>query len=123
MRVSWRIWGTVVALAVLHFLLHLGLHRFPNLFHALLAVGELHVQLLEAAQGLGELNLSHGGAYPIRYALRLAAGFGSQISMMLLRWTPVADGRRRTPEDLGYGYRIADPAAWTADSAPVPLNS
>ena len=57
------------------------------------------------------LNLSHGGAYPVRYALRLAAGFGSQISMTLLRWTPVADGRRRSPEELGFDYRIADPAA------------
>jgi len=51
---------------------------------------------------LGALNLSKGGLYPIRYALRLAAGFGSQISMVLLRWTPVADGRRRTPEELGF---------------------
>ncbi|MFN8130206.1 MAG: SDR family NAD(P)-dependent oxidoreductase [Solirubrobacteraceae bacterium] len=61
---------------------------------------------------LGELNLSKGGAYPIRHALRLAAGFGSQIAMMLLRWTPVADGRHRNPEELGYAYRIADPSAW-----------
>ena len=61
---------------------------------------------------LGALNLSKGGAYPVRYALRLAAGFGSQISMTLLRWTPVADGRGAAPDELGYGYRIADPAAW-----------
>ena len=63
---------------------------------------------------LGSLNLSHGGAYPISYALRLAAGFGSQISMLLLRWTPVADGRRRNVDELGYAYRIADRDAWTA---------
>ena len=62
---------------------------------------------------LGTLNLSHGGAYPLRYALRLAAGFGSQISMLLLRWTPVRDGRRRHPEELGYAYRVADADAWT----------
>ena len=61
---------------------------------------------------LGQLNLSKGGAYPIRHALRLAAGFGSQISMMLLRWTPVRDGRHRSPDELGYEYRVADPAAW-----------
>ena len=61
---------------------------------------------------LGMLNLSTGGAYPVRYALRLAAGFGSQIAMALLRWTPVPDGRRRSPDDLGYGYRIVDPATW-----------
>ena len=63
---------------------------------------------------LGVLNLSGGGTYPVRYALRLAAGFGSQISMLLLRWTPVADGRRRDADELGYDYRIADRAAWTA---------
>ena len=63
---------------------------------------------------LGILNLSQGGAYPVRYALRLAAGFGSQISMSLLRWTPVADGRRRAIDELGYGYRIADPGVWNA---------
>ncbi len=37
---------------------------------------------------LGPLNLSRGGRYPIQYALRLAAGFGSQISMSLLRRVP-----------------------------------
>jgi acyl transferase domain-containing protein/acyl carrier protein len=63
---------------------------------------------------LGNLNLSQGGAYPIRYALRLAAGFGSQIAMTLLRWTPVADGRRRSADELGFDYRIADRDAWTA---------
>ena len=34
---------------------------------------------------LGDLNLSHGGEYPVEFALRLGAGFGSQISMSLLR--------------------------------------
>jgi NAD(P)-dependent dehydrogenase (short-subunit alcohol dehydrogenase family)/uncharacterized ubiquitin-like protein YukD len=33
---------------------------------------------------LGNLNLSHGGSYPVQYALRLGAGFGSQIAMTLL---------------------------------------
>ncbi|MGA5299591.1 SDR family NAD(P)-dependent oxidoreductase [Nucisporomicrobium flavum] len=61
---------------------------------------------------LGRLNLSTGGAYPVRYALRLAAGFGSQIAMSLLRWTPLADGRHRSPDELGYAYRIVDRAAW-----------
>ncbi len=63
---------------------------------------------------LGMLNLSTGGLVPVRYALRLAAGFGSQISLMMLRWTPVRDGRRRNPEELGYAYRVFDQAAWTA---------
>jgi acyl transferase domain-containing protein len=61
---------------------------------------------------LGNLNLSTGGAHPVHYALRLAAGFGSQVAMALLRWTPVADGQRRPPDQLGHGYRIADAAAW-----------
>ncbi len=61
---------------------------------------------------LGNLNLSQGGAHPVRYALRLAAGFGSQVAMALLRWTPVADGRHRAPDQLGHTYRIADTEAW-----------
>ena len=63
---------------------------------------------------LGPLNLSKGGVYPVRYALRLAAGFGSQIAMALLRWAPPADARHRNPEELGHAYRIDDPAAWQA---------
>ena len=50
---------------------------------------------------LGPLNLSKGGAYPVEYALRLGAGFGSQISMTLLRWVPTKDGVRRQPECSG----------------------
>ncbi|MDH4017123.1 MAG: beta-ketoacyl synthase, partial [Actinomycetota bacterium] len=72
---------------------------------------------------LGTLNLSLGGAYPVQYALRLAAGFGSQIAMSLLRWTPMPDGRRRAPSELGYAYRIIDRAAWDrwlADAAGRP---
>jgi malonyl CoA-acyl carrier protein transacylase len=37
---------------------------------------------------LGDLNLSRGGRYPVQYALRLGAGFGSQIAMTLLRKIP-----------------------------------
>jgi malonyl CoA-acyl carrier protein transacylase len=37
---------------------------------------------------LGPLNLSRGGVYPVSYALHLAAGFGSQISMTFLRRIP-----------------------------------
>ncbi|GIJ71275.1 type I polyketide synthase [Virgisporangium ochraceum] len=66
----------------------------------------------EPDPALGRLNLSTGGAYPVRYALRLAAGFGSQIAMSLLRWTPMPDGRHRSPHELGYAYRIVDPVAW-----------
>ena len=62
---------------------------------------------------LGLLNLSKGGAYPVQYALHLGAGFGSQISMMLLHWVKTRDGVHRTPDNLGYAYRIADPAVWS----------
>jgi acyl transferase domain-containing protein/NAD(P)-dependent dehydrogenase (short-subunit alcohol dehydrogenase family) len=63
---------------------------------------------------LGPLNLSKGGSYPVQYALHLGAGFGSQISMILLRWVPTKDGVRPSPNALGYGYRIADKAVWNA---------
>ena len=63
---------------------------------------------------LGTLNLSKGGAYPVEYALRLGAGFGSQISMTLLRWITTKDGVRRSPNALGYAYRVVDPNAWNA---------
>ena len=62
---------------------------------------------------LGMLNLSKGGFHPVRYALRLGAGFGSQISMSLMRWEPNPDGNRQPPSALGYRYRIEDPAAWS----------
>ena len=61
---------------------------------------------------LGPLNLSRGGAYPVQYALRLGAGFGSQICMTLMRWVPSPDGSRRQPSGLGYNYRIVDPGTW-----------
>jgi acyl transferase domain-containing protein/acyl carrier protein/NAD(P)-dependent dehydrogenase (short-subunit alcohol dehydrogenase family) len=61
---------------------------------------------------LGQLNLSKGGSYPVDYAIHLGAGFGSQISMMLLRWVKTKDGVRRNLNELGYAYRIADPATW-----------
>src|SRR5579859_6011693 len=61
---------------------------------------------------LGSLNLSKGGIYPIEYALRLGAGFGSQISMTLLRWVTTKDGLRRNPNALGHSYRVTDQTTW-----------
>jgi 3-oxoacyl-(acyl-carrier-protein) synthase/NAD(P)-dependent dehydrogenase (short-subunit alcohol dehydrogenase family)/acyl carrier protein len=61
---------------------------------------------------LGKLNLSKGGQYPIEYALRLGAGFGSQISMTLLRWSKTPDGGRISPNALGYASRVADSKQW-----------
>ena len=60
---------------------------------------------------LGPLNLSRGGAYPVEYSLRLGAGFGSQISMTILRRV-AAGAERPAAANLGYAYRIADPVAW-----------
>ena len=61
---------------------------------------------------LGTLNLSKGGSYPVEYAIRLGAGFGSQISMTLLRWVKTKDGTRRRPNALGHEYRIVNESAW-----------
>ena len=61
---------------------------------------------------LGELNLSKGGVYPVEYALRLGAGFGSQISMTLCRRIPTRSGIRPKANALGHAYRIVDQDAW-----------
>ena len=62
---------------------------------------------------LGRLNLSKGGVYPVEYAIHLGAGFGSQISMMLLRWMKTKDGTHPSANALGYRYRVADDSAWS----------
>ncbi len=66
----------------------------------------------EVDPDLGRLNLSSGGPHEVEFALRLGAGFGSQIAMTLLRRVPAADGPRRSPRELGYAYRVADPSRW-----------
>ena len=63
---------------------------------------------------LGPLNLSKGGAYPVEYALRLGAGFGSQISMITAALGADQGRGPSQPEALGYAYRIADADAWNA---------
>ena len=60
------------------------------------------------------------------YALRLAAGFGSQVAMSLLRWTPVPDGRRRAPERARLrlpGRRPGRVAAVARPASPVKTDS
>ena len=42
----------------------------------------------EVDPDLGLLNLSRGGRYPVQYAIHLAAGFGSQLALTLLRHIP-----------------------------------
>ena len=44
---------------------------------------------------LGRLNLSRGGHYPVRYALRFAAGFGSHMALTLVRRVPGCEQRVR----------------------------
>ena len=66
----------------------------------------------EVDPDLGNLNVSQGGTYPVRYALRLAAGFGSQISMTLYRVVPSPLGRHPELDELGHGYRTLDTARW-----------
>ncbi len=70
------------------------------------------VNFKEVDPELGTLNLSKGGVYPVEYALRLGAGFGSQISMTLLHWVTTKDGVHRRPNALGYAYRIVDENCW-----------
>ncbi|MFZ0546262.1 MAG: SDR family NAD(P)-dependent oxidoreductase [Candidatus Promineifilaceae bacterium] len=47
----------------------------------------------EVDPDLGPLNLSRGGRYPVQYAIHLAAGFGSQISLTLTRRIPGGPNR------------------------------
>ncbi len=63
---------------------------------------------------LGVLNLSKGGRYDCDFALRLGAGFGSQITMTLMERVPPPDGKRPAPDALGFAYRIHDPARFRA---------
>ncbi len=44
--------------------------------------------LKEPDPDLGPITLSQGGRYPVRYAIHLAAGFGSQIALTLTRQVP-----------------------------------
>ncbi len=94
-------------------------HAMATGIEDVLAVKALETGLLppvanfkEVDPELGSLNLSKGGAYPVHYALHLGAGFGSQISMIMLRWVPTKDGVHRSPNALGYAYRVVDQPTW-----------
>jgi malonyl CoA-acyl carrier protein transacylase len=60
---------------------------------------------------LGDLNLSKGGRYDVRYALRLAAGFGSQVAMSLTELVARESERVADPER----YR-----AWLSEVSGLP---
>ncbi|MFV9506726.1 MAG: beta-ketoacyl synthase N-terminal-like domain-containing protein, partial [Oscillochloridaceae bacterium umkhey_bin13] len=64
----------------------------------------------EVDPDLGTLNLSRGGRYPVRYAIHLAAGFGSQIALTLLRRIPGAADR--VDSHQRYDYWVAQVAGY-----------
>jgi malonyl CoA-acyl carrier protein transacylase len=65
---------------------------------------------------LGDLNLSHGGPYPLQYSLRLGAGFGSQIAMTLLRKIP---GQGQRVNKAIYDRWLADTSGYPATELEV----
>ena len=57
---------------------------------------------------LGDLNLSTGGEYPnLRYGLRFAAGFGSQIALSLVKRTPFVGERIDGAKFLAWNRELA----------------
>ncbi|MGB1679055.1 MAG: beta-ketoacyl synthase N-terminal-like domain-containing protein [Poseidonia sp.] len=57
---------------------------------------------------LGDLNLSTGGDYPeIKYGLRFAAGFGSQIALSLMKKWPVEGDRINGAKLLAWARTLA----------------
>jgi rod shape-determining protein MreD len=87
-RGSWRIWGTVVALVVLHFLLHLGF-----------GLGREAPDLLTIALLLGSRELRMGGAAGLGFGLGLLEDAFSVLSFggntMAMTITGAAGARTR----------------------------
>jgi malonyl CoA-acyl carrier protein transacylase/3-oxoacyl-(acyl-carrier-protein) synthase/NAD(P)-dependent dehydrogenase (short-subunit alcohol dehydrogenase family) len=71
----------------------------------------------EVDPDLGVLNLSRGGRYPVTYALHLAAGFGSQISMTLIRRIP--GGHDRVENKNQYSRWLADISGYDSAATEV----
>jgi acyl transferase domain-containing protein/NAD(P)-dependent dehydrogenase (short-subunit alcohol dehydrogenase family)/acyl carrier protein len=66
---------------------------------------------------LGTLNLSKGGHYPVTFALRLAAGFGSQIAMSLYRRVPGVENR--IADQPGYDRWLSEVSGYARPSLEV----
>jgi acyl transferase domain-containing protein/acyl carrier protein/NAD(P)-dependent dehydrogenase (short-subunit alcohol dehydrogenase family) len=66
---------------------------------------------------LGTLNLSKGGHYPVRFALRLAAGFGSQIAMSMFR--RVQGVEQRVADQPAYQRWLAEVSGYDAPAVEV----
>ncbi|MCZ7667970.1 MAG: hypothetical protein M5U34_12630 [Chloroflexi bacterium] len=66
----------------------------------------------EVDPDLGTLNLSRGGRYPVQYALHLAAGFGSQIAMTLVRRIPAASTASTTNPCTSVGWPTSAATIW-----------
>ena len=64
--------------------------------------------LKEPDPELGNLRLSQGGEYPVEYAVRLAAGFGSQLALAL--WKRIAKNEDRTDAATHLNWRKRSPA-------------
>ncbi|MFB6351957.1 MAG: hypothetical protein ABEN55_03555, partial [Bradymonadaceae bacterium] len=60
----------------------------------------------EPDPNLGDLRLAEGGNYPVDYALRLAAGFGSQLALALYRFR--AREQQRLVDEAAYATWLAD---------------
>ncbi|DAC45640.1 MAG TPA: hypothetical protein D7H93_04105, partial [Candidatus Poseidoniales archaeon] len=57
---------------------------------------------------LGDLNLSTGGEYPnLKYGLRFAAGFGSQMALSLVRRWPITGERIDGAKFLAWNRKLA----------------
>jgi len=84
---------------------------------------------------LGPLNLSKGGHYPVKYALRFAAGFGSQLTLALFRlntpsnrfdpvkydsWLRTLGGTRETLEVVNKTLLLKEDPSLTRREVPTP---
>ncbi|MBK5112324.1 MAG: SDR family NAD(P)-dependent oxidoreductase [Candidatus Heimdallarchaeota archaeon] len=87
---------------------------------------------------LGPLNLSKGGKYNVKYALRFAAGFGSQLTLALFRlntssgrlegqayeqWLNTLGGSRNTLEVVNRTLRLKEDTTLLTREQPIPIST